>query len=59
MTAIHKNTGTSGSSPPSPPTPHRNNTPTSSPDSSPDRIPSLRDSAVFFPQATFDGKDKS
>ena len=58
-TAIHKDTGASGSPPPSPPTPHRNNTPTSSPDSSPNRMPSLRDRAVFFPQATFDGKDKS
>ena len=58
-TAVHKDTGTSGSPPPFPPTPHRNNTPTSSPDSSPDRMPSLRDRAVFFLQATFDGKDKS
>ena len=58
-TAVHKDTGASGSPPPSPPTPHRNNTPTSSPDSSPDRMPSLRDRAVFFPQATFDGKDKT
>ena len=58
-TAVHKNTGASGSPPPSPPTPHRNNTPTSSPDSSPDRMPSLRDTAVFFPQATFDCKDKT
>ena len=58
-TAVHKETGASGSPPPSPPTPHRNNTPTSSPDSSPDRMPSLRDRAVFFPQATFDGKDKT
>ena len=58
-TAVHKDTGASGSPPPSPPTPHRNNTPTSFPDSSPDRMPSLRDRAVFFPQATFDGKDKT
>ena len=58
-TAIHKDTGTSGSPLPSPPTPHSSNTPTSSPDSSPDRIPSLRDRAVFFPQATFDSKDKT
>ena len=58
-TAINKNTGTSGSPPPSPPTPPRNNTPTSSQDSSPDRMPSLRDRAVFFPQATFKGKDIS
>ena len=58
-TAVHKDTGASGSPPPSPPTPHRNNTPTSSPDSSPDRMPSLKDRAVFFPQAIFDGKDKS
>ena len=49
----------SSSPPPFPPTPHRNNTPTSSPDSSPDRMPSLRDKAVFFPQATFNGKDKT
>ena len=58
-TAVHKDTGASSSPPPSPPTPHRNNTPTSSPDCSLDRMPSLRDRAVFFPQATFDGKDKS
>ena len=58
-TAIQKDTGASGSPPPSPPTPHRNNTPTLSPNSSPDRMPSLRDGAVFFPQATFDGKDKT
>ena len=58
-TAVHKDTGESSSPPPSPPTPHRNKTPTSSPDSSPDRMPSLRDRSVFFPQATFDGKDKS
>ena len=58
-TATHKDTETPGSPPPSSPTPYRNNTPTSSPDSSPDRMPSLWDRAVFFPQATFDGKDKS
>ena len=58
-TAVHKDTGASGSRPPSPPTLHRNNTPTSSPDSSLDRMPSLRERAVFFPQATFDCKDKS
>ena len=58
-TVIQKDTGASGSPPPSPPTPHRNNTPTSSPNSSPDRMPSLRDRAMFFPQATFDGKDKT
>ena len=58
-TAVHKDTEASGSPPPFPPTPHRNNTPTSSPSSSPDRMPSLRDRAVFFPQATFDGKDKT
>ena len=58
-TAIQKDTGASGSPTPSPPTPHRKNTPTSSPNSSPDRMPSLRDRAVFFPQATFDGKDKT
>ena len=52
-------TGASGSPPPSPPTPHRNYIPTSSPNSSPDRMPSLRDRAVFFVQATFDGKDKT
>ena len=34
-TAVPKDTGASGSPPPSPPTPHRNNTLTSSPDSSP------------------------
>ena len=54
-TAIHEDKGVSGT----PPTPHRNNTPTLSPDSSPDRMPSLRDRAVFFPQATFNSKDKS
>ena len=58
-TAIQKDTGASGSPPPSPPTPHRNNTPTPSPNTSSTRMPSLRDRAVFFPQATFDGKDKT
>ena len=58
-TPIHKDTGTSGSPPPSQPTPHRNNMPTSLPDSSPDRMPLLRDRAVFLPQATFYSKDKS
>ena len=58
-TAIQKDTGTSGTPPPSPPTPHRNNTPTTSANSSPNRMPSLRDRAMFFPQATFDGKDKT
>ena len=58
-TAIQKATGASGSPPPSPPTPHRNNTPTTSPNTSPTRMPSLRDRALFFPQATFDGKDKT
>ena len=58
-TAIQKDTGASGSPPPSPPTPHRNNTPTTSPNTSPTRMPSLRDRAMFFPQATFDGKDKT
>ena len=58
-TAIQKDTGTSGSPPPSPPTPHHNNTPTTYPNSSPNRMPSLRDRAVFFPQVTFDGKDKT
>ena len=48
-TALHKDTGASGSPPPYPPTSHRNNTPISSPDSSPDRMPSLRVRAVFFP----------
>ena len=43
-TAVHKDTGAPGSPPPSPLTQHR--------------IPSLRDRAVFFPQATFNGKDK-
>ena len=58
-TAIQKDTGASGSPIPSPPTPHHNNTPTTSPNSSPNRMPSLRDRAMFFPQATFDGKDKT
>ena len=58
-TAVQTETGVSGSPPPSPPTPHCNNTPTTSPNSSPSRMPSLRDRAVFFPQATFDGKDKT
>ena len=58
-TTIRKDTGASGSPLPFPPIPHRNNTPTSSPDSSLDKMPSLRDRAVFFPQATFDSKDKS
>ena len=57
-TAIQKDTGASGSLPPSPPTPHQN-TPTTSPHTSPSKMPSLRDRAVFFPQATFDGKDKT
>ena len=54
--AIQKDTGASGTPPPSPP--HRN-TPTTSPHSSPSKMPSLRDRAVFFPQTTFDGKDKT
>ena len=58
-TTIHKNTGASSNPPPSPPKPHQNNTPTSSPNSSPDRMPSLKDKAISFPQAIFDGKDKS
>ena len=58
-TVIQKDTGTSGSPPPSPPTPHCNNIPTTSPNSSPSRMPSLRDRVVFFPQATFDSKDKT
>ena len=58
-TTINKQTGTSGTPPPPSPSPPHNNTPTSSPDSSPDRMPSLRDRAIFFPQTTFDGKDKS
>ena len=58
-TTIQKDTGTSGTPPPSPPTPHHNNTPTTSANTSPNRMPSLRDRAVFFPQATFDGKDKT
>ena len=58
-TAIQKDTGASGSPPPSPPTPHCNNTPTTSPNTSPNRMHSLRDRAVFFPQTTFDGKDKT
>ena len=56
--AIHKDTGASGTPPPSPPTPHRN-TPTTSPLTSPSKMPSLRDRAVFFPQTTFNGKDKT
>ena len=58
-TTINTQTGTSGTPPPPPPSPPYNNTPTSSPDSSPNRMPSLRDRAIFFPQTTFDGKDKS
>ena len=58
-TVIQTDIGASGSPPPSPPTPHHNNTPTTSPNSLPDRMPSLRDRAVFFPQATFDGNDKT
>ena len=57
-TAIQKDTGASGSPPPSPPTLHRN-TLTTSPHTSPSKMPSLCDRAVFFPQATFDGKDKT
>ena len=57
-TAIHKDTGASGSPPPSPPTPCHN-TPTTSPNTSPNKMPSLSNRAVFFPQATFDGKDKT
>ena len=57
--AIQKDMVASGSPPPSLPTPHRNNTPTISPNSSPNRMPSLRDRAMFFPQGTFDGKDKT
>ena len=56
--AIQKDTGASGTPPPSPPTPHQN-TPTTSPHTSPSKMPSLRDRAVFFPQTTFDGKDKT
>ena len=41
VTAIQKDTGASGSPPPSPPTPHRNNTPTTSPNTSPTRMPSF------------------
>ena len=40
-TAIQKDTGASGSLPPSPPTPHQNNTPTTSPNTSPSKMPSL------------------
>ena len=39
-TTINKQTGTSGTPPPPPPSPPHNNTPTLSPDSSPDRMPS-------------------
>ena len=45
-TAVHKDIGASGSPPPSPPTPHRSNTLTSSPNSSPDRLHSLRNRAT-------------
>ena len=38
---IQKDTGASGSPPPSPPTPHQNNTPTTYPNSSPNRVPSF------------------
>ena len=58
-TAIQKDTGASGSPPPSPPTPHQNNTLTTSPKTSPSKMPSLQDRTMFFPQATFDGKDKT
>ena len=47
--AIQKDTATSGTPPPSPPTPHRN-TPTTSCPTSPSKMPSLCDRAVFFPQ---------
>ena len=57
-TAIQKDTGASGSPPPSPPTPHQN-TLTTLPHTSPSKMPSLRDRAVFFPQPTFDSKDKT
>ena len=56
--AIQKDTGASGTPPPSPPTPHHN-MPTTSPHTSPSKMPSLRDRAVFFPQTTFDGNDKT
>ena len=56
--AVQKATGALGSPPPSPPTSHHN-TPTTLPHTSPSKMPSLRDRAVFFPQATFDGKDKT
>ena len=56
--AIQKDIGASGSPPPSPPPLHRN-TPTTSPHTSPSKMPSLHDRAVFFPQVTFDGKDKT
>ena len=58
-TAIQKDTGASGLPPPSPPTPHSNNRPTTSTNSSPNRMSSLTHRAVFFPQATCDGKDKT
>ena len=58
-TAIHKDTGASGSPPPSPPTPHCN-TPTTSPNYITQQNAFITcDRAVFFPQATFDGKDKT
>ena len=58
-TVIQKDTGTSGSPPPSPLTPHQTNTQNISPNSSPNTMPSLRDRAMFFPQVTFDHKDKT
>ena len=55
------NPGLTGSAegPPNPPPRRTSQDLSYSPDSSPDRMPSLRDRAVFFPQNTFDGKDKS
>ena len=60
---ISKSNPSSSNNPPPPPPPPRKQTPipppSSSHDSSPGEMPSIRDRAVFFPQATFDGKDKS
>ena len=60
---ISKSNPSSSNNPPPPPPPPRKQTPIPSPsssrDSSPGEMPSIHDRAVFSPQATFDGKDKS
>ena len=60
---ISKSNPSSSNNPPPPPPPPRKQTPILSPslsrDSSPGEMPSIHDRAVFIPQATFDGKDKS